>query len=118
MLGNDQSGGTGLVTLTNASFLLSGDHEGTLSVPCPPKSFASTRISPPATGIRRSITSRFSGCSSGITSLPKLMKTIHFPSGERCGNQFRYSSATTGCCSEPSGFMRQISIVPLRSELK
>ena len=46
------------------------------------------------------------------------MKAIHCPSGETCGNQLLYSSFVTGSGSRPSGFMRQICIVPLRAELK
>ena len=37
------------------------DQEGTLRVPWPPKSFASTSIFPPASGMSRRVTSLFSG---------------------------------------------------------
>ena len=37
--------------LTNASFFESGDHEGTLIVPCPPYTYAITRDGPPPTGL-------------------------------------------------------------------
>ena len=46
------------------------------------------------------------------------MKAIHLPSGERCGNQLLKSSFVTCSGCEPSGFIRQICIVPLRTELK
>ena len=39
--------------LTNAIFLLSGDHEGTLIVPWPPYRYAITFGFPPAAGINR-----------------------------------------------------------------
>ena len=43
------------------------------------------------------------------------MKAIHWPSGEMCGNQLLNSSFVTCSGSVPSGFIRQICIVPLRT---
>jgi hypothetical protein len=48
--------GRGPELLTNASRFPSGDHEGTLMVPCPPYTYAITREGPPPTGITRSST--------------------------------------------------------------
>ena len=44
-----------------AILVLSGDHEGTLMVPWPPKSLAMVWIFPPPAGIMRSMTGWFSG---------------------------------------------------------
>jgi len=41
------------VLLTKATRVLSGDHEGTLIVPCPPYKYAITRGGPPLAGIIR-----------------------------------------------------------------
>jgi hypothetical protein len=46
------------------------------------------------------------------------MNAIHRPSGERWGNQSFVSSFVTRSGSVPSGFIRQICMVPLRTELK
>ena len=46
------------------------------------------------------------------------MIAIDLPSGEMCGNQLLYSSLVICSGSLPSGFIRQICIVPLRTELK
>jgi hypothetical protein len=54
----------------------------------------------------------------GLTSFGKLRNAIHCPSGERWGNQLLYSSLVTCCGCDPSASMRQICMVPLRSELK
>src|SRR5204863_7509132 len=102
--------------LTNATCLLSGDHDGTLIVPCPPNNFASTVTFLSSKFINRSITSLLSGCP--VTSFSYVRKTIHFPSGEICGNQLLYSSEKTCSCSLPSAFIRQICMCPVRSELK
>src|SRR5437899_811751 len=59
--------------VTYATFLLSGDHDGTLIVPCPPKNFASTEIFLSASDISRSITSLFSGWP--VTSAPYVRNT-------------------------------------------
>lgn len=49
---------------TKAKASPSGDHEGTLIVPCPPKRSISSSGSPPSGPIMRSLTSRFGGCPS------------------------------------------------------
>src|SRR5262249_51488798 len=108
-LGNDAQ-------LTNATLLLSGDHDGTLIVPCPPNSCAIVLIFLSASVISRNITSLFSGCP--LTLLSYVKNTMYFPSGEMCGNQLLFSSVKTCSCSLPSAFMRQICICPVRFELK
>jgi hypothetical protein len=40
-----------LELLTNAMYRLSGDHEGTLMVPCPPYKWAKTLGDPPVDGM-------------------------------------------------------------------
>ena len=41
------------------------------------------------------------------------MYTIHFPSGDTCGNQLLKSSLVICVCSLPSAFMRHTCISPL-----
>src|SRR5262249_49624948 len=111
---------------TNANDLLSGDHDETLIVPCPPKSFVTSRIFSalslsPGSGIARSTTSWLAGW----PFVPFLYdrNSSHLPSGEGCGNQSSYSSlvtpsALTSFSPAPPAGIRQISQLPERSELK
>src|SRR6187401_1440240 len=51
-------------------------------------------------------------------SFGKERYTIHFPSGEKCGNQSLYSSKVTCSWLLPSAFIFHNFIVPVRTELK
>jgi hypothetical protein len=48
------------------------------------------------------------------------MKTIHLPSGEKCGNQSRYFGSLVICwgLAPSEALARQICIAPERVELK
>ncbi len=99
--------------LTKAICLLSGDHEVHLLFPGHHRDKLSLSV-------HRRKQASFSASHAytkddrwQCTSRLNDIKTIHFPSGEMCGNQLLYLSNVSCSLPVPSGFIRQICIVPV-----
>ena len=105
---------------TNANCVLSGDHEGTLIVPCPPNSGNSTR------GVAPGIAERHQPQHDVLVRrMPLDARVERHPNqplgrpATGAGTSRRTARRTVTCCwSVPSGRMRQMRMVPVRTELK